>query len=155
MNKRDLLMIIAIALGLLAAVSGIEILLRGAPEIPAYTEQQLAAPSLTVDSRSNVRAGDSTGHPVVGKLQVGESASILAVSQGSAGWYYIELPDGTRGFISPDIVSTEGDLTILPTIDPASLSATATPDAASAVPTQPAATTVATETQPATPTARG
>jgi len=155
LNIRDLLIIAGIAFGLLAVVSGFEFLLRGAPEIPEYTEQQIAAPSLTVDSRSNVRAGDSTGHPVVGKLQAGESATILAISQGRAGWYYIEMPDGARGFISPDIVRTEGDLTNLPTIDPASLSATARPDPATAFPSQAAATAVASETQPATPTARG
>ena len=150
MNKRDLLMITGIAVALLALVSGFEVLLRGVPEVLQDTELLLGKPSLTVRSRSNVRAGDSTSYPIVGKLQVGEAATILGVSQGSAGWYYIELPDGTRGFISPDVVSTEGDLSNLETIDPASLIATATPLPATAIPTQPAANAGAEETSPAT-----
>lgn len=159
MNKRDLLMITGIAILLLAAVSGFELALRGVPEIPQAVEQRSAGPSLSVRSRSNVRAGDSTAHPIVSKLQVGEAATILGVSAGNTGWYFIELPDGTRGFISPDVVTTQGDLTHLERIEPASLSASATPPPSSAEPTQPVATTVATEptdeAQPVTPTASG
>ena len=146
-------MITGIAIALLAAVSGFEMLLRGVPEALRDIEIGAAKPSLSVRSRSNVRAGDSTEYPILGKLQAGETATILGISQGSAGWYYIELPDGARGFISPDVVIAEGDLSNLPTINPVSLSATATPIPATAVPTQPVATTV--ETQPATPTPSG
>ena len=159
MNRRDLIMITGIAIGLLAAVFGVEVILRGLPEVLRDIELGPAKPSLSVRSRSNVREGDAISYSVVGKLQVGEMATILGVSQGSAGWYYIELPDGTRGFISPDVVSTEGDLSNLETIDPASLIATATPPTVTAIPTQPAANAVATEQTdeplPATPTVSG
>ena len=159
MNRRDLVMIMLIAILLLAAVTGFELMLRGVPEIMQDGEQSAAKPSLSVRSRSNVRAGDSTEYPIVGKMAVGESAAILGISSGSAGWYYIELPDGIRGFISPSVVTTEGDLTTLEQIDPDSLSASATPLPQTAEPTPSAATAAASEqaadTQLATPTASG
>lgn len=152
-------MITGIAVALLAAVSGFEMALKGVPETLLDLGILSGGPSLSVRSRSNVRAGDSTSYPIVGKLQAGESAPILGVSPRRAGWYYIELSDGARGFISPDIVITEGDLTNLAKINPASLSASATPRPATAVPTQPAPTADPTQpqanTQSATPTARG
>ena len=155
MTRRDLIFIVGIALALMAAVSGFEILLRGVPEAAPDVGNQSLTPSLSVRSRSNVRAGDSTSAAIVGKLQAGETVAILGTSPGSAGWYYIELPDGTRGYISPDVVETRGDLTDLDRIDPASLSATATLLPATAESSQPGATADAVETQPATPTAAG
>ncbi len=155
MSRRDLLIITVIAVALLAAVFGVEMILRGVPAVMWDIEILLGKPTLSVRSRSNVRVGDATHYPIVAKLQVGEAAIILGVSQGRAGWYYIKLSDGARGFISPDIVATKGDLTNLETIDPASLIATATPLPATAIPTQPAANTGAEEAQPATPTAHG
>lgn len=146
MNRRDLIFVLGIAILLVAAVSGFEFVLRGVPKAAPDIDSQSLTPSLTVRNRSNVRAGDSTDFPVVGKLEVGVSAAILGISRGSAGWYYIELPDGARGFISPDVVVTQGDLTNLPAIDPASLSATATP---------PPATPDAAAAPVATPTASG
>ena len=151
MNKRDLIFILGIAILLIAVVSGFELVLRGVPEAAPVIDNLSLAPSLTVRSRSNVRAGDSTDYPVVAKLEVGVTAAILGISRGSAGWYYIELPDGARGYISPDIVTADGDLTNLPTIDPASQSATATPAPA----TPAAATDDAADTQVATATASG
>lgn len=145
MNGRDLTSIIGIAVLLLAAVSGVEMALRGLPEVPQEAGNRAAAPSLSVDSRSNVRAGDSTEHPVIGKLQVGESATILGISRGSAGWYYVELPDGARGFISPEVVLTDGDLKNLATIDPAGHFATASPLPHTPQPTQPAAAAMLTD----------
>lgn len=155
MNRRDLLMITGIAVALLAAVSAFEMTLKGVPSALRDIEFGAVKPSLSVRSRSNVRAGDSTSYRIVGKLQAGESAPILGVSARGAGWFYIELPDGTRGFIAPDIVITEGDLTNLVKIDHGILSPTATPLPATAVPTQPEATAAAVETESATPTARG
>ena len=148
-------MITGIGILLLAAVSGFEIVLKGVPEVLPSAGK----PTLTVRSRSNVRAGDSTSYAIVGKLEADETATILGVSASSAEWYYIELPDGARGFISPDVVQTQGDLTSLETIDPATLSTTATPVPPTAEATQPAATAVATEppddARPATPTPSG
>lgn len=155
MNRRDLLMISGIAVMLLAAVTGFDFVLTGVMGVPPAVETPAAAPSLTVASRSNVRVGDSTEFPIAGKLEVGEAATILGISSGSAGWYYIELSDGKRGFISPSIVTTDGDLTNLERIDPRSLSATATPLPTTVAPTQPPATAATDEAQPATPTASG
>lgn len=55
---------------------------------------------------TNVRRGDDVSTPFVGALFAGESASILGISSRGTGWYYIELPNGRRGFVSPGIVDT-------------------------------------------------
>ena len=57
-----------IAVALLAAVFGVEMILRGVPEFGRDIEILLGKPMLTARSRSNVRVGDATSYPIVGKL---------------------------------------------------------------------------------------
>ncbi|MCA9892066.1 MAG: SH3 domain-containing protein [Anaerolineae bacterium] len=75
-------------------------------------------PRVTALTDSNVRRGDSTAYEVVGALLTGESAPILGVSNSGSGWYYIQLSNGRRGFISPGIVRAEGNLANLGVIAP-------------------------------------
>ena len=98
-------------------------------------------PRVVATVNSNVRAGDSTLYAVIGHLLDGESAKIKGVSSYSSGWYYIELANGRRGFIFPGIVTTEGDLSNLPRINPPPLPPTPIP-VPTAIPatTAPAAT---------------
>ncbi len=51
-----------------------------------------------VSARINVRASPGTDAPVVGFLNRGEQAMLL--NTGIAGWYQVQLPDGTEGFVS-------------------------------------------------------
>jgi hypothetical protein len=63
---------------------------------------------------ANVRRGDSTQYPRVGFLLDGETAPVLGISP--AGWYYVELEEGDRGFIAPSTVrfsGVEGRLTLI------------------------------------------
>lgn len=67
---------------------------------------------------ANIRAGDSTIYPVVGILLTGESARIIGLSTLDTGWYFIEAPDGTRGWIAPSTVTQQGDVSGLPFVQP-------------------------------------
>lgn len=84
-------------------------------------------PIVTANVDANVRSGDSTAYPVVGSLPVGFQAAILGISTSGSGWYYIELDNGRRGFISPTIVTVAGNLANIPRIDPPPVPATPTP----------------------------
>ena len=76
---------------------------------------------------SNVRAGDSIFYGIVGGLRESESATIKGVSSYNTGWFYIELDSGRSGFIHPNIVRTEGDLSNLARINPPPLPPTPIP----------------------------
>lgn len=82
-------------------------------------------PQVTALVDSNVRQGDSVSYDTVGALLSGETAPILGISTNN-GWYYIQLSSGRRGFVSPSIVRTEGNLANLSQINPP---ATPTPPA--------------------------
>ncbi len=84
-------------------------------------------PLVTANLDANVRTGDSTAYPVVGSLPSGFTAIVLGLSDTGSGWYYIELNNGRRGFISPTVVSVSGNLANLPRISPPPPPATATP----------------------------
>jgi uncharacterized protein YgiM (DUF1202 family) len=75
-------------------------------------------PSVTANTDSNVRQGDSTLYPVVGQLLTGQSAELLGISAAGSGWYYVLLDNGRRGFIAPSLVSVSGTTTNLPRITP-------------------------------------
>ena len=90
---------------------------------------------------ANVRQGDSTIYPVVGSLLNGSTAPIIGISNTGSGWYYIQLPNGTRGFISPTTVTAFGNTVGVPPVapppPPTPIPSTATPIpiAATATPT--------------------
>lgn len=111
------------------------------PLAPVTTEEIVVTddtPTATSTTDANVRAGDDTVYGRVGVLLTGTSAPILGVSSSGSGWYYIELPNGTRGFISPTVVNVAGDLSNLERISPPPRPVpTATPTVAA---TRPAAT---------------
>lgn len=95
-------------------------------------------------SPMNVRAGPGTNHPIIGALQSGNSAAILA-RDNSGDWWQITLPGGATGWIYAALVQASGDVEgvavaqVIPTLPPA----TATP-----IP-QPAATPTPGQSAPA------
>jgi hypothetical protein len=86
-----------------------------ATNTPAPTS---TGPTVTSVIDANVRTGDDTAYQVVGFLLNGQSANILGISSTGTGWYFIELADGKRGFISPQVVTTSGNVTGLTQITP-------------------------------------
>jgi hypothetical protein len=89
------------------------------PLVPVTTpETTTTGPTVTSTVDANVRAGDDTVYSVVGVLRTGTQATILGISSRGTGWYYIELPNGTRGFIAPSVVTVSGNTSGLPQINP-------------------------------------
>ena len=87
-------------------------------DAPEPTATPDSSPRVTALVNSNVRAGDSTLYHIVGGLREGDSASIRGISSFGTGWFYIELDTGRSGFIHPNIVQAEGDLSNLRRINP-------------------------------------
>lgn len=75
-------------------------------------------PTVTALTDANVRTGDSVDYDVVGFLLTGESAKIIGRSSTGSGWWYIQLSNGRRGFISPGIVSVQGNTGSVSLINP-------------------------------------
>jgi len=73
-----------------------------------------AAPHITASLTANVRSGDSTLFSVIGFLIRGASVPILGVS--SSGWYYIQLADGSKGWVAPSVGVVSGDISTIPTM---------------------------------------
>ena len=95
--------------------------------IPEPTETPDPTPRVIALRGSNVRSGDSTSYSVVGGLREGDSARLRGISSFGTGWYYIELASGRRGFIHPNLVRTEGDVSSLARINPPPLPPTPIP----------------------------
>lgn len=57
----------------------------------------------------NVRNGEGLLSPGLGVLLPGQFARLIATSNSPLGWYYVELPSGRFGWISPENVVVEGD----------------------------------------------
>ena len=92
---------------------------EAAPDPPEATPTpEDTTPRVIAQYESNVRAGDSTQHHIAGFLATGQEAKILGISSRGTGWYYIELSNGRTGFIHPNIVRTEGDVSDLRRIQP-------------------------------------
>ena len=84
-------------------------------------------PRVVAQVNSNVRAGDNTFYQIVGFLLEGQTANVLGTSSRGTRWYFIELANGVSGFIHPNIVRTEGDLSNLRSISPPPLPPTPIP----------------------------
>ncbi len=85
-------------------------------------------PRVTVNRSSvNVREGDSTAYPVITALTQGTTVSVLGISNQGTGWYYVQLPDGRRGWISPTVVEAEGDFSNIARLAPPPIPVTPTP----------------------------
>jgi uncharacterized protein YgiM (DUF1202 family) len=90
-------------------------------------------PEAVAVTNGNVRSGDNTNYPVVGSLIANQRVQLVGRSNSGSGWWYVQLPNGTRGWVAPSVVQVSGDLTSLPRINPP---ATPTP-LATATPTLP------------------
>ena len=90
------------------------------------TTANTTAPQAIADLNANVRQGDSTVFEIVGSLSGGQGAPIIGISNTGSGWYYVELPTGRRGFVSPTVVRVVGSTANLQTISPPPLPAPTT-----------------------------
>ncbi len=97
------------------------------PTLAATPTSISSDPIVTANLDSNVRSGDSTAYPVIGSLPSGFTAPVLGISNTGSGWYYIELSNGRRGFISPTVVQVSGNLANVQRISPPPPPATPTP----------------------------
>jgi hypothetical protein len=88
------------------------------PTLAATPTAISAIATVTARVDANVRSGDGTNYPVVGNLLTGESAAVIGISATGSGWYYIQLENGRRGFISPTVVNISGNTLNLPTFFP-------------------------------------
>ncbi|MBC7814694.1 MAG: SH3 domain-containing protein [Burkholderiales bacterium] len=75
-------------------------------------------PRVTANLNANVRDGDTTEYPVLDFLLNGDVARIIGISARGNGWYLIQMENGTRGWISPTVVTVEGDLNAVPRVQP-------------------------------------
>jgi SH3 domain-containing protein/CARDB protein len=75
-------------------------------------------PRVTSNLNANVRSGDGTSYPVIGGLLEGETAPIVGISSLGTGWYLIELANGSRGWVSPSVVTVSGDISSVPRVEP-------------------------------------
>lgn len=67
---------------------------------------------------ANIRSGDNTSYPRVDSLFQDEQAVVIGISSMGSGWFYIESPNGRRGFIAPSTVQFTGNLNSLSLINP-------------------------------------
>lgn len=74
-------------------------------------------PTATTNSNADVRSGDSEAFPIVTTLPANTSVPIVGISSGS-GWYQVQLPDGSLGWIAPGSVTVSGDLSGIPSVIP-------------------------------------
>ncbi|MEP7290343.1 MAG: SH3 domain-containing protein [Chloroflexota bacterium] len=74
--------------------------------------------TISASPQGNIRAGDSTFYNIVTSVPTGTTARILGISNRGSGWYQIQLDDGRSGWVAPSIVTTSGDLSGLPRIQP-------------------------------------
>jgi hypothetical protein len=87
-------------------------------------------PTVTALTDANVRSGDDVTYPRVDALLAGETARVIGISSFGSGWFYIETPNGRRGWIAPSVVEFNGDIDSLTRINPPPVPtppATATP----------------------------
>jgi hypothetical protein len=97
-------------------------LLFGDVEIRNAVEGNLepAIVNVTVSGNINVRGGPSSGDERVGALADGET--VVADGQSPDGtWLRIQLADSTSGWVSADLVTADGDVSLLTVVDPLAL----------------------------------
>ena len=110
----------------------------GAVRTPAAPQPTpaLTGPEVVANTNANVRLGDSVAYPTVGSLLAGARAPIIGISSTGSGWYFIQLPNGRTGFISPSVVRVEGSLLGIQVVTPPPVPATPTPVATATPVTQ-------------------
>jgi len=84
---------------------------------PAPT--QPGVPAVTALDNANVREGPSVAFKIVGALLKGQSATILGRDP-NAPWYYITFTSGQggKGWIAASTVTTSGDISTVPLVNP-------------------------------------
>lgn len=97
------------------------------PPPAVFATPTLTGPYVQSFVNANVRQGDSTAYPIVGSLPNGSTAPIIGISTTGSGWYYIQLSNGVRGFISPTTVTAIGNTVGVPPVAPPPPPPTATP----------------------------
>lgn len=97
------------------------------PAAPQPTRALAGGPEVIATTNANVRRGDSVAYPTVGSLLAGARAQILGISSTGSGWYFIQLPNGRTGFISPSVVRVEGSLLGVQLVTPPPVPVTPTP----------------------------
>lgn len=85
---------------------------------PTPTNISTSDPVVTGLVDANVRTGDDTTYPRIDSLLAGEQAVVLGISSFGSGWFYIETPNGRRGFIAPSVVEFNGNTASLTAINP-------------------------------------
>ncbi len=85
--------------------------------VPTPTAFSLNPEAVAVTS-GNVREGDNTSYNIVGSLVVNQRVPVVGRSNTGSGWFYIELPNGRRGWVAPSVVQVSGDLSGLPRVNP-------------------------------------
>ena len=95
-----------------------------ATPIPTFDASPRA---IVTRSSINVRQGDSVNYPVITALLQDTVLPIIGISNTGTGWYYVQLPDGRRGWVSPSVVEAEGDFSNVPRLAPPPLPVTPTP----------------------------
>ncbi|HXF64967.1 MAG TPA: SH3 domain-containing protein, partial [Caldilineaceae bacterium] len=83
-----------------------------APAAEAAVSSTVAAaiskPMAQASNAMNVREGPGTAYPVVGAMNAGDQAEILAKSP-QADWWQVLLPSGAQGWVYGPLVQTVGD----------------------------------------------
>jgi hypothetical protein len=85
--------------------------------IPTPTAFSLQ-PEAVALTNANVRAGDNTGYAVIGSLVTNQRVQVVGRSSSGSGWWFVQLPNGRRGFVAPSVIQVSGNLSSLPRIDP-------------------------------------
>jgi uncharacterized protein YgiM (DUF1202 family) len=106
------------------------IIITQPPPIVAVTPTPTFDPTPRATVRgatANVRSGDSTDYAVITSLGQGQSVVITGISNRGTGWFQVRLADGRTGWMAPSVVTTSGNLSSLPAVQPPPLPATPTP----------------------------
>lgn len=92
----------------------------------------LTASDTTPRARPNgasatVYSTDNTGAAPVGALNQGEAAVVTGISDSGSGWYQVQLPSGSIGWVNGSDVTVTGDLGGVPSVSPPIATETPTP----------------------------
>jgi uncharacterized protein YraI len=118
----------------------------------ATTATAISKPQIQASNALNVRSGPGTAYPVVGALNSGEQADIVAKNP-EGDWWQVTLPSGGTGWVYGPLVQAQGDtsaIAVASDIPPAP--PTPTPAPVAEAPTAAAEQPTAAPEQPAEPT---
>jgi uncharacterized protein YraI len=62
----------------------------------------------------NIRSGGSTNHPAVGVMRGGTTMTATGYNSTNGGWYEVQLPGGSYGWMASFVLTTTGDCSTLP-----------------------------------------